>query len=60
MKARELKANLANAREVMGDNRYKWTGNAKLELLMKEMSEKLRLKIKTDMGKDSANKTAFV
>ena len=59
MKARDLKVNLAKAREVLEDNRYKWTGTTKLELLMKEMSERLRLKIRMDTGKDPANKTEW-
>ena len=33
MKARYLKVNLAQAKEVSDDVRYKWTANTKLELL---------------------------
>ncbi len=43
MKARELKANLANAREALRDERYKWRKNTKLDLLTKQMSDPLRL-----------------
>ena len=59
MKARELKANLANAREAIRDERWKWTENIKLELLTKQMSDTLRLKIKTDTGKDPLDKSKW-
>ncbi len=59
MKARELKANLSNAKEAIRDERYKWTENIKLELLMKQMSDTLRLKIKTDTGKDPLDKSKW-
>ena len=59
MKARELKASLANAREIMKDERWMWTDIMKIDLLTKGMSDALRLKIRADTGKDPLNKTEW-
>ena len=59
MKARELKINLAKAKETSEDERCKWMDNTKKELLTKGMTKELRLKIETDMRRDPEDKSKW-
>ena len=59
MKAREIKTKLANARATISDGRWRWTDSMKLEMLTKEMSNDLRLKIQSDTGKDPQDNTTW-
>ena len=52
MKARELKINLAKAKETLEDVRFKWTDNTKKKLLTKGMTKELRLRIETQVKVD--------
>ena len=57
MKAIDSNFNLERAEAIKNYIRWKWDDLLKLELLTKQMSKELRLKIQTDKGKDPWDKT---
>ena len=56
MTARHLNNSLERANNIYRDPCWKWPNEIRLDLLTKEMSEDLRLKIRTDKKKDPLKK----
>ena len=59
MTAADLKRSLAKANEIYTDSRWRWTTILRLELLTKDMSNDLKLKIKTDKGIDPEKRSEW-